>query len=221
MLRFSNPIKKVALAVAIVSFIGLGFDVVSGDNPSNAQAVQMSATTSTSSTFATSSQPLTPRQLEIPAINVASVVEPVGVNQQGNMVAPSDWRDVSWYQPGFKPGERGNAVFSGHLDWDDRQAVFWELDELTYGDIVRVSGDNRELIYMITDSRHYDYQMSDTSQIFGKASISQIKLITCDGEFIEGSDTYQKRLIVTGKLITTQGNQPLPTSTQSIQTETI
>lgn len=221
MLRFSNPIKKVALAVAIVSFIGLGFDVVSEDNPSNAQAVQMSATTSTSSTFATSSQPLTPRQLEIPAINVASVVEPVGVNQQGNMVAPSDWRDVSWYQPGFKPGERGNAVFSGHLDWDDRQAVFWELDELTYGDIVRVSGDNRELIYMITDSRQYDYQVADTTPIFGKSPTSQIKLITCDGEFIEGSDTYQKRLILIGKLITTQDNQPLPTSTESIQTKTI
>jgi LPXTG-site transpeptidase (sortase) family protein len=186
---------------------------VAGTQKSNIAATAQPATTSIAS--------ITPQRLQIPSIGVEAAVESVGVNDQGNMKAPDDWRHVSWYQPGFAPGESGNAVFSGHLDWDDNQAVFWELDELSYGDVVRISGEVRELIYMVTDTEQYDYQVSDTSQIFGKASTSQIKLITCDGEFIDDSDTYQKRLIVTGKLITTQGNQPLPTSTQSIQTETI
>jgi LPXTG-site transpeptidase (sortase) family protein len=141
-----------------------------------------------------------PTRLKIPSIGVDAAVEHVGVNNVGNMEIPQDWRNVAWYELGFTPGENGNAVFAGHLDWDKNQAVFWDLDELTSGDLVFVEGDNGRLTYIVTSVREYDYR-ADTADIFGPSDDSQIRLITCDGDFLEGSDTYQKRFVVTGELV--------------------
>lgn len=152
-------------------------------------------------TIATSTDPVVPTRLRIPKIGVSAVVEPVGVDKLGNMAAPGDWREVSWYEPGFLPGEVGNAVFAGHLDWDGNTAVFWDLGQLQSGDVVLVEGDGSTLTYAVTGVEVYDYDVVDTSPIFGLADGSQIKLITCDGEFIDGSDTYEKRLIVTAQLL--------------------
>lgn len=148
----------------------------------------------------TSATSVKPDRLRIPKIDVDADVQSVGVDSKGNMAAPSDWRDVSWYEPGFNPGELGNAVFSGHRDWDDNQAVFWDLKSLQVGDTVHIEGDGRLLTYTITGKERYDYQVSDTSGIFGGSDTAQIKLITCDGNFIDSSDTYQKRLVVTAQL---------------------
>jgi LPXTG-site transpeptidase (sortase) family protein len=179
------------------------------------------AATSTSPqiTFASSTEPITPQTLQIPKIGVDASIEQVGVNNEGNMANPSNWRNVSWYEPGFAPGESGNAVFAGHLDWDENQAVFWDLDKLTAGDVVRVAG-KRDLTYVVTTVNQYDYQLADTESVFGDTKSSQIKLITCDGEFIEGSDTYNKRLIVTAQLAETSAGEPIATSTESVAIKT-
>lgn len=223
--------KKLSTAQkALLSFLAVGLLVVGvivfqpTDRSSevvNKQATSTQATSSSASfQRATNAEPLTPQRLQIPAIDVDANVEAVGVNEEGDMAAPSDWRDVSWYQPGFAPGEQGNAVLSGHLDWEENRAVFWDLNKLQTGDVVQVSEDNRHLTYMVTGSKEYDYQVTDTTPIFGESNVSQLKLITCDGDFIEGSDTYEKRLIVTAQLIQSTDGKALPTSTKSVQTAT-
>lgn len=201
------------MAVGVVVVGGLLLQATVSDGDPAAVRNQTGAVSTAQ--LAASTTPITPERLQIPAIAVDANVEPVGVNEEGNMAAPSDWRDVSWYQPGFAPGEQGNAVFSGHLDWDDNQAVFWDLNKLQVGNIVHVSGEDRQLTYMITGTKEYDYQVTDTTPIFGESDVSQIKLITCDGEFIEGSDTYQKRLIVTGQLLTVNDTSESATTTNS------
>lgn len=178
-------------------------DVFAG-NADNAVSGKQKAAITATTQLPTSTVPLTPQRLRIPSVGVDTAVESVGVNEQGNMKAPENWRHVSWYESGFAPGESGNAVFSGHLDWDDNEAVFWDLNKLQAGDMVHVTEDNRQLSYMVTKRERYDYRVADTSDVFGSSSISQIKLITCDGEFFEGSDTYQKRLIVTAQLVFAQ-----------------
>lgn len=195
--------SRIIVYTLLILTVALGVGLL--DQRSESQVIRQSHNSSSSVNVAdlkaTSTDPVAPTRLRIPKIDVSAVVESVGVDTDGNMAAPSDWRDVSWYEPGFSPGEVGNAVFAGHLDWDGNTAVFWDLDELRSGDVVQVEGDGRLLTYVVTSVEVYDYDVVDTSPIFGTAEGSQIKLITCDGEFIDGSDTYEKRLIVTAQLI--------------------
>jgi LPXTG-site transpeptidase (sortase) family protein len=218
--------RVIAFGIGIVCIVLVGIYVSSSSTATEQTPQSMSVTreaTSSAVSFrkATSAAPLTPQKLQIPAIGVDANVEAVGVNEEGNMAAPSDWRDVSWYQPGFKPGERGNAVLSGHLDWKENKAVFWDLNKLQTGDVVQVSEGSRRLTYMVTGSKEYDYQVTNTTPIFGESDVSQLKLITCDGDFIEGSDTYEKRLIVTAQLIQSTDGTPLSTSTKSVNAANI
>lgn len=198
MRHITSWLQTVLLAAVTVSVV-VGLVVFYGTDANRREPAQTTTTQSVDN-----EQPLTPQRLQIPALGVDAAVEPVGVNEVGNMAAPSDWRDVSWYQPGFVPGQEGNAVFAGHRDWDGEMAVFGNLRELTSGDVVRVTGaDGHKLTYTVVESKEYDYQTADTTSIFGSSSVPQLKLITCDGEFIEASDTYQKRLVVTARLTAT------------------
>src|SRR5205807_8123210 len=68
---------------------------------------------------------LIPSQLVIPKISVIAPVEKVGVDRSHNMAVPSRPTHVAWYSPGPAPGEAGDAVIDGHLDWTTGKAVFW------------------------------------------------------------------------------------------------
>jgi hypothetical protein len=58
-----------------------------------------------------------PTSLAIPAIGVNAAVEQVGVNAQGNMDVPRNPNNTAWYAPGARPGQQGNAVIAGHVDY--------------------------------------------------------------------------------------------------------
>src|SRR5438034_2954324 len=58
-----------------------------------------------------------PTRMTIPKLGVDAVVEAVGVAADGTMAVPSSPDRVAWYQPGVRPGDAGDALFDGHLDW--------------------------------------------------------------------------------------------------------
>src|SRR5581483_1489007 len=83
-----------------------------------------------------------PIRLEIPAIDVAADVIPVGLNGSNEVEVPSLDRPMQagWYRLGVTPGERGNAVIVGHVDSEKvGPAVFFNLGKLQIGDEIRVS----------------------------------------------------------------------------------
>lgn len=155
-------------------------------------------------------KPLQPKTLVVPSIDLKADVEYVGVTEDGDMGTPSDYHDVAWYEPGYTPGERGNAVFAGHLDWAGNHGAFWSLHELEPGDVVLVKGKGRTLRYKVIGSKKYPYQTAHTKEIFGKSQTSQIKLITCDGNYDEGVENYEKRLVVTAVLVGEFPEQNIP-----------
>src|SRR5579862_3543761 len=82
----------------------------------------------------TESRPPPPVQLIIPGIHVNAPVEAVGITPDGSMDVPSQWNDAAWFEPGYRPGEDGNAVIVGHLDSLTGPALFWDLGKLKLGD---------------------------------------------------------------------------------------
>ncbi len=140
-------------------------------------------------------QPVT---LAIPAIGVNAPVEQVGVNVQGNMDVPRNPNNTAWYAPGARPGQQGNAVIAGHVDYHGiGPVVFWKVNTLTVGTEVFVTDDQgRRRRFTVTAVEIYPAENAPLQQIFGGTSDTNLNLISCIGDFDPGSASYDKRIVV-------------------------
>jgi LPXTG-site transpeptidase (sortase) family protein len=114
---------------------------------------------------------------------------------------------VAWYDFTGKPGAGSNAVFAGHITWDRAPAVFYDLDELQAGDVVRlVSDDGREYTYEVFANFDVDPYDTESLKVMAPTETDTVTLITCGGTWIPdpseqfGGD-YTTRTIVQAKLM--------------------
>lgn len=141
-----------------------------------------------------------PARLTAPAISVDAAVEAVGLDAQGRMATPSRAENVAWYNLGATPGDAGNAVIAGHLDWTSGPAVFWRLAKLKKGDelsILRVDGSRARFLVDTSSTMPYD---ADTNGLFTKTGPPTLTLITCAGAWDRARATYLQRLVVRASL---------------------
>ena len=147
-----------------------------------------------------------PVRLIIPKISVNAAVQSVGITANGEMGIPSNFTDVAWYNLGPKPGERGSAAMSGHLDTasaTDVDAVFIHLNELKAGDEIDVVDKSGHTIkFRVTQMQIYDTTKAPLGKIFDQSvSTADLNLITCDGIWNQSTKDYSKRLVVYSKRI--------------------
>lgn len=141
-----------------------------------------------------------PTRLIVPAIGVDAQVEPVVLDVQGRMAAPSRGDRVGWYRPGAAAGDAGNTVMDGHLDWTEGRAVFWNLGKLRHGDeVVVVRADGSRVRFIVDTSAVVPYDAA-TEGLFTKSGPPSLTLITCAGEWDRGRETYLQRLVVRASL---------------------
>lgn len=143
---------------------------------------------------------LLPSRIRIPALGVDAAVEHTGIKEDGSMGTPKDFKDVSWFSLGAKPGEQGSAVFAGHVNNGLTNAgVFSNLSKIKQGDYVTVAdaaGATR--VYRVASVTEYPAD-APTDAIFATSGPEQIVLITCDGEWVPKARTFDKRLVVIAK----------------------
>jgi sortase (surface protein transpeptidase) len=137
-----------------------------------------------------------PARLRVPAIGVDARVEAVGLDAQGRMATPSGANTVAWYQPGATPGDVGDAVIAGHLDWTSGPAVFWYLGKLHRGDDVVVVRTNGSEIHFIVDGTSMMPYDAPTDGLFTRNGPPALTLITCAGSWDRQRGTYLQRLVV-------------------------
>ena len=152
---------------------------------------------------ATSTAPLTPVRLAIPAIGVEATVEQVGLKADGSMATPSNFENVAWYSLGAKPGAPGNAVIDGHVNNALTKAgVFEHLSSLTLGDALIVTDSSgNKLSYVVVGTQAYAANAAPDGAIFATSGPSQLVLITCDGQWDTANHQFDKRLVVTARLV--------------------
>jgi LPXTG-site transpeptidase (sortase) family protein len=140
-------------------------------------------------------------RLRVSAIGVDAPMLAMGVRANGVMEAPTDDSSVGWYNFSALPGEAGNALVSGHVDWIDHPAVFWGLRQLRPGDEIQITGQQRTVVYVVQTSYAVPSNLSDVSQIVGSRSgPPTLTLITCEGTFIRSQRAYDQRLVVVAAL---------------------
>ena len=141
--------------------------------------------------------PAIPTILSIDSIDVHAPIEPVGlVNNE--MGTPASADAVSWYNLGAIPGDTGNAVVAGHVNWNGGQdAVFTKLHTLQIGDIVSVTNSYKNKDYFIVKKIQQYKADDDTADIFSSDDgLAHLNLITCAGIWNSEKKTHESRLVV-------------------------
>jgi hypothetical protein len=141
-----------------------------------------------------------PVAIRIAAAGVNGLVETSEI-VDGELAAPSGPWVVAWYVQTARPGETGNVVMGGHVDyWDIGPAVFAGLGRLEKGaeiDVTDAAGER--YVYIVEWARDYPVAGLTPDQlreIVGPTESPSLTLITCGGEFDYGRGEYLKRLVI-------------------------
>jgi LPXTG-site transpeptidase (sortase) family protein len=105
--------------------------------------------------------------------------------------------NVSWYDLGPRPGQKGSAVIAGHngIRKNGDISVFHDLNMLRKGDIVSIKNDTGEIIFFVVrESKIYKKNANTTDVFTSNDEKSHLNLITCIFDPI--SKTYPNRLVV-------------------------
>jgi LPXTG-site transpeptidase (sortase) family protein len=141
-----------------------------------------------------------PTRLVIPKIGVDARIEARGLDSHRNMLTPNDFHDVAWYNLGPTPGQPGNALMNGHVDWWTGSAVFTRLSDLRPGDkVIVVQRDGTRLSFKVT-SLQIVTANARVASLFAPSPVAKLTLITCTGVWdpLIMSDTH--RLLVSAVL---------------------
>ncbi len=142
-----------------------------------------------------------PIRLIIPSLNVDANIQQVGVSSNGEMEVPSAISDVGWFKLGSRPGEKGNAVISGHFDGrNSNVGVFYNLHKLKKGNKISILDDKgNATFFIVRESRLYDPGYAE--EVFSGDERVQLTLITCDGVWDGTKKSYSKRLVVFADIV--------------------
>jgi hypothetical protein len=142
-----------------------------------------------------------PHKIDIPAVRIHSIIEPVGYLENGQMGVPGNTDRVGYLSTGILPGAAGNAIMDGHVDTYTGPAVFYPLKKLKRGDYVYVTGDDGcKLQFVVESVKFYLTSEAPIQTIFGPTEEHRLNLITCAGRYSRSKKEHEGRLVVFTKL---------------------
>ncbi|NGO68867.1 class F sortase, partial [Streptomyces boncukensis] len=146
-----------------------------------------------------------PERIDIDAIGVHARVLGSGVERGGGIEPPpyAQADRVGWYAAGATPGEEGPALFVGHVDTDERRAVFYALSTVKPGTEVRVRRkDGTVAEFTVERARVVGREEFDADRVYGKEKDgrAELRLITCGGTFDRVRRVYSANVVVSAYL---------------------
>ncbi len=147
-----------------------------------------------------------PVQISIPSLGVRSELIDLGLNPDRTMEVPRDPDDVGWFDQSVTPGELGPAVLAGHVTWQRKPAVFFELAALRTGQRVEVKrADGSTAVFAVTDVQQHPKDRFPTKAVYGAIDHAGLRLITCAGTYDDSNARYLDNVVVFAKLV---GSRP-------------
>jgi sortase (surface protein transpeptidase) len=139
-----------------------------------------------------------PVRLSAPALGVDSVVDPVGVEPDGQMTVPADVDRVGWYRFGPAPGDEGSAVIAGHVD--DREqglGAMAPLRDAAVGDeVVVTDAAGTTTRWRVVSRELIEKQVLPLDRLFARTGPPRLTLITCGGPFLPEYRSYRDNVVV-------------------------
>jgi len=142
-----------------------------------------------------------PAGIAIPRLGIEQSLVQLGVNPDRTLEVPVNGTDIGWWRSGPVPGEAGNAVLAGHVNWNGGQpAVFADLYTLTPADEIRVNREDGSVAtYQVTGVEQHPKNDFPNDRIYRLDGAPALTLITCGGDFV-GSH-YTDNIIVFAHLV--------------------
>ena len=153
------------------------------------------------------SAPLPGWRIVIPQLGVDTSIVSVGLEPDGAMGAPETPDVVGWYRHGTAPGQQGNVLLDGHVDWTDRitgiprTGVFWSLAKLPVGSEIIIADGTREYVYQVTEKMRFSWDDPQGASVLQPTADARATLITCGGAFDRATRSYALREVVIARLV--------------------
>jgi LPXTG-site transpeptidase (sortase) family protein len=140
-----------------------------------------------------------PTRLVIDRIEVDAPVVSVGIDEKGRMEVPANVSEVGWYRFGPRPGGRGSAVLTAHVDQaGSGPGVFYDLDFLQEGDTVTVHFEDHAVqSFVVREVERIAKSDLDVIALFARDGDPVVRLITCGGAFNPQIRRYDDNLVIT------------------------
>ena len=191
-----RPSAVAGVALVVVAAIGL-WAALSHHSANSAHAgavvtIQASDTTPPAATSpAAPTSPTAaaahPVSIDIPAINVHTTLQQLGLDSTGVLEAPTNLTQAGWYTGSPVPGQNGPSVIAGHVDSFQGPAVFFQLKLLKPGDAITVAlSSGQQVVFTVMLVQQYPKDQFPTSDVYGARPDPELRLITCGGDFASG-----------------------------------
>lgn len=140
--------------------------------------------------------PDAPAWVSVPAAGLdEQPIAPEGLTAQGTI--NPDQGEAIWYTGTGRvvPGQVGTAVVAAHMVYYDEPDVFYDLGEVTEGDVVTVgygNGTTRE--FVVTDTQQLSKEgLQSSPLVWGdQDDVTRLALITCDDSLGERADGHRR-----------------------------
>jgi hypothetical protein len=149
-----------------------------------------------------------PIALDIPSIDVHSVVQYLGQAADGSLEAPAvgpHYNEAAWYRYSPTPGSLGPSILLGHVDSAaDGPSVFFRLGELRPGDRISVSrADGSVAVFSVDEVHRYAKDNFPTKTVYGDIDHAGLRVLTCGGAFDNSTGHYLDNIVVFASLVET------------------
>lgn len=144
-----------------------------------------------------------PRVISLPSAEIKGCIVQVGIDQKGAIAVPNNIHLAGWYTNSKLPGEKGLSIIDGHVNGRYSPAIFKNLNNTKTGDQFQIEfGDGTIKKFEILKINSYTPEETTKKMYETMEGIeSQLNLITCGGEFDPKTVQYEKRVLVSSKLI--------------------
>ena len=147
-----------------------------------------------------------PTTLDIPAIDVHSVVHALGQTDSGGLETPAAgprYNHAAWYRYSPAPGSLGPSIMLGHVDSAAQgPSVFFRLGEVRKGDHVSVTrADGSVAIFAVDRVRRYAKDDFPTRLVYSNTDHAALRIVTCGGAFDDASGHYLDNIVVFASLV--------------------
>ena len=146
-----------------------------------------------------------PVTLDIPSIDVHSVVRYLGRTANGALETPAPgphYDDAAWYRHSPTPGSLGPAILMGHVDSaSGGPSVFFRLGDIRPGDRVSVTrADDSIAVFVVDEVHRYAKDDFPTDLVYGDIDHAGLRIITCGGAFDDSTGHYLDNIVVFASL---------------------
>lgn len=128
--------------------------------------------------------PSAPARIEVASIGASAPIDPLGLNRDGSLAVPKDFRRAGYYTGRPFPGEIGPAIIVAHVGSKSGPAVFARLRHIRPGaEVVVTRADKSRLVFIVDRLERHPKNAFPSEAVYGPTPDATLRLITCGGTF--------------------------------------